>query len=47
MARSTRDLDVSDDLRREIHRTGYYPEVVADGVFSASGGEEVVSWCTK
>ena len=44
MARSTRDLDVSDDLRREIHRTGYYPEVVADGVFSAAGGEEVVSY---
>lgn len=44
MARSTRDLDVSDDLRQAIHRTGYYPEVVADGVFSASGGEEVVSF---
>jgi hypothetical protein len=44
MARSTRDLDVSEDLRREIARTGYYPEVVADGVFSASGGEEVVSY---
>ncbi|MDR7254516.1 hypothetical protein J2X46_003509 [Nocardioides sp. BE266] len=44
MPRSTRDLDVSDDLRQAIHRTGYYPEVVADGVFSASGGEEVVSF---
>ena len=44
MPRSTRDADVSQDLRKEIHRTGYYPEVVADGVFSAAGGEEVVSY---
>ena len=44
MPRSTRDADVSQNLRKEIHRTGYYPEVVADGVFSASGGEEVVSY---
>jgi hypothetical protein len=38
MPRSTRDADVSHDLRKAIHRTGYYPEVVADGVFSAAGG---------
>ena len=44
MPRSIRDADVSHDLRQAIHRTGYYPEVVADGVFSASGGEEVVSY---
>ena len=44
MPRSTRDADVSHDLRQAIHRTGYYPEVVADGVFAASGGEEVVAY---
>lgn len=44
MPRSTRDADVSHDLRKAIHRTGYYPEVVADGVFAAAGGEEVVSY---
>ena len=44
MPRSTRDADVSHDLRQAIHRTGYYPEVVADGVFSAAGGEEVLSY---
>ena len=35
---------VSHDLRKAIDRTGYYPEVVADGVFSAVAGEEVVSF---
>lgn len=44
MPRSTRDADVSHDLRQAIHRTGYYPEVVADGVFAAAGGEEVLSY---
>lgn len=44
MPRSTRDADVSHDLRKAIHRTGYYPEVVTDGVFSAAGGEEVLSY---
>ena len=38
------DADVSGELRRAIHRTGYYPEVVADGVFAAAGGEDVVSY---
>ena len=44
MPRSTRDADVSHDLRQAIHRTGYYPEVVADGVAGALAGEEVVSF---
>jgi hypothetical protein len=44
MPRSTRDADVSHDLRQAIHRTGYYPDVVADGVFAAAGGEEVLSY---
>ena len=30
-------------LREAIHRTGYYPEVVADGVSGAVAGEDVVS----
>ncbi|MGN0065483.1 MAG: DUF5998 family protein [Nocardioides sp.] len=29
-------------LRAAIDRTGYYPEVVADAVFSALGGEDVI-----
>jgi hypothetical protein len=32
------------DLRRAIDRTGYYPDVVADAVADAVGGEEVVSF---
>ena len=32
------------DLRSAIDRTGYYPEVVADGVEGAVGGEQVVSF---
>ncbi len=32
------------DLRRAIDHTGYYPEVVSDGVFSAVGGEELVAY---
>jgi hypothetical protein len=31
-------------LRAEIDRTGYYPEVVADGVASAVAGEDVVDY---
>ena len=31
-------------LREAIHRTGYYPEVVADGVVRAVSGEDVVSF---
>jgi hypothetical protein len=36
--------DRSGHLRTAIDRTGYYPEVVSDGVFAALGGEEVVSY---
>lgn len=32
------------ELREAIHRTGYYPDVVAEGVESAVAGEEVVSF---
>lgn len=32
------------DLLQAIERTGYYPEVVADGVEAALGGEQVVSF---
>ena len=31
-------------LRAAIDRTGYYPDVVADGVFSALGGEAVLAY---
>src|SRR3954466_3456447 len=31
-------------LREAIDRTGYYPEVVADGVAGAVAGEQVVSF---
>ena len=44
MRSKTPDADVSGELRRAIQRTGYYPDVVADGVFAASGGEDVVSY---
>lgn len=36
--------DASRDLRTAIDRTGYYPEVVADGVRSALAGEKVSSF---
>ena len=38
------DRDRMRDLRSAIDRTGYYPEVVADGVEGAVGGEQVVSF---
>ncbi len=38
------DRDSAADLRRAIERTGYYPEVVADGVAAALSGEDVVSF---
>lgn len=41
---STRTDDRARELRQAIDRTGYYPEVVADGVRSALGGETVVSF---
>ena len=44
--RSTRtdDRDRLLELREAIDRTGYYPEVVADGVVAAIAGEQVVSF---
>lgn len=36
--------DRSAELSTAINRTGYYPEVVADAVSDACGGEEVVSF---
>lgn len=44
MRSRTTDGGVSGDLRSDINRTGYYPDVVTDGVFSATGGEDVVSY---
>jgi hypothetical protein len=43
-SRTTEDRDRALELRDAIHRTGYYPEVVADGVESAIAGEDVVSF---
>ena len=40
----TPDTDRGASLRREIERTGYYPEVVSDGVFGAVAGEDVVDF---
>ena len=42
--RTTDDRDRTHDLREAIDRTGYYPEVVADGVAAAVAGEQVVSY---
>ncbi len=39
-----RDRDRARDLRRALDRTGYYPEVVAESVSGAVGGEQVVSF---
>ena len=38
------DTDRGAALRRAIERTGYYPEVVSDGVFGAVAGEDVVDF---
>jgi hypothetical protein len=38
------DVDQSRELRAEIERTGYYPDVVFDGVNTAVAGEQVVSF---
>jgi hypothetical protein len=43
-ARLTDERDHFRDLRTAIERTGYYPEVVADAVATAVGGEQVVSF---
>lgn len=41
---ATGDRDQAAELREAIDRTGYYPEVVRDGVASAVAGEKVVSF---
>jgi hypothetical protein len=41
---STRTDDQRMALRAAIDRTGYYPEVVADGVSTAVAGEEIVAF---
>ena len=43
-SRTTDERDRTLDLQHAIERTGYYPEVVADGVDSAVAGEHVVSF---
>lgn len=43
-SRTTDDSDRTLELRHAINRTGYYPEVVADGVEAAVAGEQVVSF---
>jgi hypothetical protein len=43
-SRTTEDHDHTLELRSAIDRTGYYPEVVADGVAAAVAGEHVVSF---
>src|SRR5215217_198371 len=40
----TSDRDRGPDLREAIQHTGYYPEVVTDGVAGAIAGEDVVSF---
>ena len=42
--RTTDDRDRTLELREAIERTGYYPEVVRDGVHAAVAGEQVVSF---
>ncbi|MEZ0580353.1 DUF5998 family protein [Nocardioides sp. MH1] len=43
-ARANEDRDRAPELREALDRTGYYPEVVADAVTEAVGGEHVVSF---
>lgn len=38
------DRDRAPELRTALDRTGYYPDVVADAVSEAVGGEQVVSF---
>ena len=42
--RTTDDHDRTLELREAIEHTGYYPEVVRDGVHAAVAGEHVVSY---
>lgn len=43
-SRTVEDQDRTPELRGAIDRTGYYPDVVAEGVVSALGGEAVVAF---
>ena len=43
-SRTTEDHDRTLELRDAIDRTGYYPEVVGDGVAGAVAGEQVVAF---
>ena len=43
-SRTSEDHDRAFELREAIDRTGYYPEVVADGISGAIAGEQVVSF---
>ena len=43
-SRTSEDRDRAPELRDALDRTGYYPEVVADAVAEAVGGEHVVSF---
>ena len=43
-SRTAEDRDRAPELREALDRTGYYPEVVADAVTQAVGGEHVVSF---
>jgi hypothetical protein len=43
-SRTSEDRDRAPELREALDRTGYYPEVVADAVAEAVGGEHVVSF---
>ena len=43
-ARASEGRDRAPELRTALDRTGYYPEVVADAVTEAVGGEHVVSF---
>ena len=40
----TEDRDRTRELRQAIEASGYYPDVVADGVSAAVAGEQVVSY---
>lgn len=44
MRSKTSDTGSAGDLRRAIDHTGYYPEVVSDGVFAAVGGEDLLAF---
>ncbi len=41
---TTNDRDPAVTLQEEIDRTGYYPDVVSDGVATAVAGEEIVAY---